>query len=306
MSIVAVIDLGSNTSKLTVIEMPGYKRLHHCVRHTRIAEGMGHGASMSEAAIMRCVQAIQELQEEAAKFSPNHLELVATSAVRDAHNRGVFVDAVYARTGLSVDVLSGAEEARLIALGATTDPTLSDIGDSFSVFDLGGGSLECIDYFRGEVRQLVSLPLGAVRLNERYIEYPEDIIAFNQVDAVFGAVQDCIKDSDFKLQAASHPFIGMGGAFVVARSILAAKKKRPLEHSIPILDARELGDLLTELCGLEIEARAGVAGMTAERADIMPAALAIILAVADMGRVPNFLHSFHNLPYGIAAEFVQN
>lgn len=302
----AIIDLGSNTTKLSVISLPDLRRLAHSARYTRIGRGMKTGSNqLSEASINDCVQAILELIEEAEAHHPVHYELVATSAVREAQNRQTLIDRVHAETGLHIRVLSGLQEAELIGKGVATDSILSDLGGAFTLFDLGGGSLECIDYFGGSARQLASLPLGAVRMTERYISDPKSAIPLHELDAIYEATQESLRSSEFDFSCTTPHFIGAGGAFVVARSLFGAHKGQNSKRTSPIIEVKALGNLFSNMIGLDLKQRCEIPGMDVQRADIMPAALSVLLAVSEFVGIKNFTHSYHNLPFGVVAEYYE-
>ena len=119
----------------------------------------------------RGVQAIQTLVKEAQVFRPSTLSIVATSAVRDAANSSEFGQKIQAQTGLTLRILTGEDEAALIGRGLLCDPGLDQLRD-FYVFDLGGGSLECLSFWDRKLQQALSLPLGCVRLTETYVTDP--------------------------------------------------------------------------------------------------------------------------------------
>lgn len=304
--ILAVIDLGSNTTKLTVLSLPTYQLLHRSARYTRLGQGIHQGGGeLRLDAIARTIEAIRELVDEAERFVPEHYELVASSAVRDAENRDALTTQVKNDLGLDIRVLSGLQEAGYIIEGAMTDPVLSDLGGTFTLIDIGGGSLEAIDSAGGEVKQITSWPLGAVRLTERFLLDPQGVIPFQEIDAVFEHSQNLIRESQFDFARASKPLVGTGGAFIVARAMLAARQQRDIKRSRPLLQVEDMGSLLTEICGCELTERSALPGMSPERADIMPAALATVLAVADLASATTFLHSYHNLPYGLARAWLE-
>src|SRR6202044_3585687 len=94
---------------------------------------------------------------------------VPTSALRDPRNSQAFLEWVRSATGWKVEIISGLEEARLIHLGLVSNlrvdsaPTL--------MLDLGGGSCELTVSTRGQIRETVSLPLGAVRLTDEFLRH---------------------------------------------------------------------------------------------------------------------------------------
>ena len=97
------------------------------------------------------------------------VRVVATSALRDARNSQAFLEWVRSATGWTVEIISGLEEARLIHLGLVSNlridrsPTL--------MMDLGGGSCELTVSSSGHIRDLVSMPLGAVRLTDEFLRH---------------------------------------------------------------------------------------------------------------------------------------
>src|SRR5207249_1268753 len=115
--------------------------------------------------------------------------LVATSAVRDGQNGDAFCRRIHAVTGHAVRVLSGEEEANAIGRGLTTDPALQDTRD-FYVFDLGGGSLECLAFRERRIEQAVSLQLGCVRLMEKLVVDSESPFSMANQAAVIAHTRD--------------------------------------------------------------------------------------------------------------------
>ncbi|MEO7414095.1 MAG: phosphatase, partial [Opitutaceae bacterium] len=172
---VAVIDIGSNSIKVLVAARAAdgsIQSLNYRTIDARISAGLSQAEPrLSEDGIVRGIEAIKSLLADAASFFPQKIILVATSAVRDAQNGGEFRERVRTATGHDIRILSGDEEANLIGRGLTCDPALSTLQD-FYVFDLGGGSLECLAFKERRIVQAVSLQLGCVRLTEKFIRDP--------------------------------------------------------------------------------------------------------------------------------------
>src|SRR4051794_32258423 len=120
-SSVAVVDIGSNSIKVLVAARGADGRpmqLHARTIDARISAGISHGSpQLGDEGMARGLDAIEELLREAARFSPEKIALVATSAVRDAQNGFQFRAQVRAATGHSIRILSGEEEANLIGRG---------------------------------------------------------------------------------------------------------------------------------------------------------------------------------------------
>lgn len=306
---VAVIDVGSNTVKLLVAERDAAGHpaaLHQRTLETRISAGLsGHPPRLSDAGMLAGVGAIEALLHEATSFAPDETILVATSAVRDAANGADFQSRVNHATGHRLRILSGDEEATLIGRGVRSDPALSGL-QAFQLFDLGGGSLECITFREGHAREALSLPLGCVRLTERFVPQPAAPLSSSARDAIADCVRDALRSRE--CVPAKPPVtqaVFAGGTMTTARAILAARAGLPLERFSPVLTVADLARLLDEVAALPLAERLTIPGLSAGRADVFPAALVTILTVAAVGGYPSFQHTFHNLRWGIAADRLQ-
>ena len=300
---VAVIDIGSNSIKILVAASApggGLTLLKTRTIDARISAGISRtNPLLAETGMAAGLDAIRTLLADAAPFTPARTLLVATSAVRDAQNGPEFRTRVQAATGLTIRILTGEEEATLIGRGLTCDPALADLND-FSVFDLGGGSLECLAFRNRQVEQAISLPLGCVRLTEMFVGDASQPITPEALAAIARHTRAAL--GDFRFPAPGSAAIGTGGTLTVARAILAARSGHGVEASQAQVTVTELRDLLVWLAALPLPARQQVPGLPAARADVMPAALATLIALAETGGFDHFRHSFYNLRYGLAAE----
>lgn len=302
---VAVIDLGSNSIKVLVAARGADGRLTALHQHTieaRISAGIGGAVPrLSEEGMTRGLLAVQTLLDSVAPFSPARIAIVATSAVRDAENGPEFRARLRTVTGHGVRLLSGDEEANLIGAGLTCDPDLAGLRD-FTVFDLGGGSLECLSFRNGKLNQEVSLPLGCVRMMEKFSSNPAAAFPAVAAAALASHVKEQLVASGFPLALpADGSAIGTGGTFTTARAILAARARVGFEQSNPILHLAALREL--EFVGqLPLAERRAIVGLPAGRADIFPFALVTVLALAELGGYREFRQSAYNLRWGVAAE----
>ncbi|MEJ1971758.1 MAG: phosphatase [Lacunisphaera sp.] len=302
---VAVIDIGSNSIKVLVAARDATGRLQGLKAKTidaRISAGISEDRPMlGEAGMTRGLAAIQELLADAAAFSPAKTVLVATSAVRDAGNGPDFRARVKAATGHDIRILSGDEEANLIGRGLTSDPTLAGLRD-FYVFDLGGGSLECLSFRDRQITQATSLQLGCVRLTERFIKDPAAPPNQAEASALAVHVRDELKRSGFRFSVVAPAAVFTGGTMSSVRAIKGARQGLTLEETPAIIGVDTFRQLLDELAPLDLEHRKALPGLPPARADVFPAALVTMLTVADYAHVDRFHHSLHNLRWGIADE----
>jgi exopolyphosphatase / guanosine-5'-triphosphate,3'-diphosphate pyrophosphatase len=300
---VGVIDIGSNSIKALVADGTAGSPLVEVASRTleaRISGGIGSGAGgLSPEGMERGVAAVTELAGLARQHHTEALVAVATSAVRDAANGSVFTARVEKACGVRVRILSGEEEATYIGMGLGTEPALAGV-PAFDVFDLGGGSLECLRIAEGKVQFECSLRLGCVRLTERFVAHPRGPFGAAEREAVRAHVTEALLASGFPFPSPGIA-VATGGTMTTARAIAAAARAVPLLDCEAVIPVAHLAALLERAAPLTAEDRARIPGLAASRADVYPAALTTFLAVAALSRVTHFRHSLRNLRWGIAA-----
>ncbi|MSU64588.1 MAG: phosphatase [Opitutus sp.] len=303
---VAVIDIGSNSIKIMVAvrhAAGAVAALHTRTLEARISAGIsGANPALSEEGMSRGLEAIRTLLADATTFGAGRTILVATSAVRDARNGPGFRERVRTETGHTIRILTGLEEASLIGQGLTCDPALDGLQD-FYVFDLGGGSLECLAFRRRQMDQAASLQLGCVRLTERFVVRLDAPLPPDAREAIAAHTRELIARSGFEFSLPGNTVaVGTGGTVATVRAVLAARSGHGYEHSDPVVTAAQLEELLAWLGPMTLAERWRVGGLPSARADIFPTALTTLLALAEYKGIRAFRHSLYNLRYGLAAE----
>lgn len=155
----AVIDIGSNSVRL-MISVDG-KTLFKRVIITRLAEGLCVDGNLADKAIVRTVNAVVQLCSMAKTEKVDKTFIFATAAVRQAKNSVVFTDEIKRMCKISVDVVSGENEAILGAMGAIKN-------GSGIVVDVGGASSEIVKLTENNLEYAKSIDIGCVKLNEMF------------------------------------------------------------------------------------------------------------------------------------------
>ncbi len=307
MPTVAVLDIGSNSIKILVAAPSGPGRLAPLFQQTieaRISAGINATRPvLSEEGMQRGVEAIRQLLAAAAPHAPERAQLVATSAVRDAANGDEFRRRVTQATGFELRILSGEEEANAIGRGLTCDPALADLQD-FYVFDLGGGSLECLTFHDRRVTQSLSLQLGCVRLTERFVSDPAAPLDPSARDAIIHHVEATLRASGVHFDLPYPIAVATGGTLANIRAIRAARAGASIEETSPLITLRQLHELLEQTGAQPLAERRLIPGLPPARADVFPAALATLVALAEHAHLTAFRHSFYNLRFGLAVELL--
>ncbi|MDW8123606.1 MAG: Ppx/GppA phosphatase family protein [Geminicoccaceae bacterium] len=191
----AALDLGTNNCRLLVVEAAddGFVVIDSFARITRLGEGLARHPRLSEAAMARTLAALKVCARIIARHRCAFVRCVATEACRRAVNGPEFVRRVRKVTGLELEILSPAEEARLAMLGCL--PLADPAADRLLVLDIGGGSTDLLWLDRnaspaeGEPGIPFSLPLGVVTLAETFGREVDEPTYARMVDAVHAALE---------------------------------------------------------------------------------------------------------------------
>lgn len=317
----AVIDIGSNSIKLLVAEGENAAPFYEAHSETRLSPSVaGARERISDEAFAAGIAAVADLAAQAAACEPAMLAIVGTSLFRSAENAGEFADAVLRATGTPMRVLSGTQEAELVAAGVATEPAA---GTPCAIFDLGGGSLEFIvKTADGVPARAESRPLGAVRLTRRFFRSPAGKIPSEELAALREFLRGEFESFVVGKIPAEAKVILCGGAVGIcahfARGDLpralvptaagttneptAAGTDEAAHHSVSStqISAALFDDLLKSMCEKTLIERIGI-GVPLKRADIFPAALTVLSELCRAGKISSVLHTRRNLRYGLCA-----
>lgn len=282
----AVIDIGTNSTRLLVAECRGSsvgEVLCRDLRTTRLGEGIGEGRLKPEA-VARTLKVLGEYLEQARSFGAERVVAAATSAVRDAANKGEFLRAAR-ELGVEVEVLSGEEEAYYSYLGASLGLALDPRG--LVVVDVGGGSTEFI-WEGGGSLFCRSVNVGAVRMTEG--GYDEEAIG-QLLEPVLRAV---------KAHAPRH-LVGVGGTVTTCAAVVQGLKvyDPSLVHGF-LLSLEQVEDLLALLSRATLEERRRLPGLQPERADIIVAGVRIVRRIMLGLEIGAMQVSETDIMYGLA------
>ncbi len=263
----AAIDIGTNSVRLLVGEVleSGIREVVRDLSSTRLGEGAGTGY-LQRPSMERTAQAVAGFARRAVQLGAGHITAAATSAVRQAVNREEFLFLVKEKTGLSVRVLSGREEAFLTYRGVVSGLFI-DPGTTL-VLDVGGGSTEFIWLCKGGLCAF-SVEMGAVRLAE------QGRLGLEKLPERLSLVLQKIRQSGNIAEA-----VAVGGtATSLAAVDMGLKIYKPeLVHGYR-LSAPRIYELLAELKAKSCEERQKVPGLMPERADIIVTGTCIIAEV---------------------------
>ncbi|MBM4324839.1 MAG: Ppx/GppA family phosphatase [Deltaproteobacteria bacterium] len=293
---VASIDIGTNTILLLIAEVRRGKLNTLLDRETivQLGEGVHKTGVLSEGAMQRGFQTLKEYLKQCREIGVEKIFAAGTSALREAKNSDLFLQRVKENYGLSIDVISGEEEAWLSFLAVAKD--LNDRERSFLVVDVGGGSTELIHGKDNEILQWTSLPLGIVRFSERFL------------------LSDPVKEAEWKVMAEeirkqlsrfSFPreplsMISIGGTGTALASVELGLEKFIAEKIHRFVLTREaLRDQLALYRSKTFEERKKIKGLPPSRADVILAGGTILYLIMEASECSSCMVSTHGVRYGL-------
>ena len=306
----SAIDLGTNNCRLLVARptRDGFRVIDAFSRIVRLGEGVAESGELSEAAMQRTIDALKICANKIEKRRVTCMRHVATEALRVASNRTSFVERIKHETGLNMEVISAAEEARLAVLGCQT---LIAPGKRHAlVFDIGGGSTELI-WVRVdkpnpiEICGWMSIPWGVVNLTETHREASQNgcRISYQKMVAEVVSHLDSFEEAyqlKNRLKDREVQFLGTSGTVTT----LASLHMRLPRYDRNLIDgawmkADEISSLSREVAAMSEAERASQPCIGRDRCDLVVAGCAILEALLSMWPVEDLRVADRGIREGI-------
>jgi exopolyphosphatase/guanosine-5'-triphosphate,3'-diphosphate pyrophosphatase len=291
------------------------KTLHEDREVTRLGESVFQVGVISPEAMAGTIRALRRFHKAVQLHVVDKVRVVATSAMRDARNAEAFTEWVKSATGWNVEVISGLEEGRLIHLGVVTH----EVGarGRCLLIDLGGGSCEVTLSDKGLIKSMVSMPLGAVRLQQEFLQHDpatkEDIGRLKQyIDRELKRVQRKLGQPRVSLVIATSgtaaALAEASEAIVTAGKKVAPKKRISLEKAerstsslATTEEVRLLADQLAKMTNAQREA---VPGIGPRRSEIIVGGALVYASLLERMGLKGFRYSPLGLRDGMLAQML--
>jgi exopolyphosphatase/guanosine-5'-triphosphate,3'-diphosphate pyrophosphatase len=301
-STLGVIDLGSNTARFVVFEVASarsVRAVYEAKDVPRLGLDPGPNGRLTADTIARGVTTVRRFARLVRSLGLPKTLAVATSAVRDAPNGSEFVREVERATGVLLRIISGAEEARYAYLGVAGAWELqNDI-----VLDLGGGSLQLAEVRDGHLQNSVSLPLGALRLSQRFFEH--DPPKRREWDNLRGHVRETVTSVFDAFGGGPYRLLGIGGTVrSLARASIEMREwpvRRVHGYLLYDHDIEALSELLGEMPAAK---RRAIPGIGSDRADVVLAGIVVLEELLRAAQSDRILVSGTGIREGIALEAI--
>lgn len=294
---IAIIDLGSNSARLVLVNIleGGYFTVFDELKETvRLAQDMQEEAILSPGRIEQTIKTLQMFRRLCDSNKVDKIYAYATAAVRNAKNQHAFLAEVQSRCGFKLEVLEDASEAQLVYQGVINS---MDIPKGL-IMDMGGASTQLVYYNRRNLLGYATIPYGALTLTEKFIddsvgpeERAENIKNFfaSELEKI-----EFLKDMDEDTR-----LIGVGGSFRNLGKISRMLRKYPLDmaHNYCV-SKKDFDSIYNNIKTLDLDKTMKIKGLSSVRADIFPSALAAMSAVIDGLEMPEVIISGSGLREG--------
>jgi hypothetical protein len=274
----AVIDQGTNSARLLVVEPDGEEGLRELARDmviTRLGQDVDRTGRLAPQALERTVAVLAAYGRRARSLHAPRIRVAATAAVRDAANREELEHAVLALAGSNLEVLSGEREAELSFLGAARG---LDAPRPLLVLDIGGGSTELVLGTEGP-DSAISIQMGSVRLTERFVRHdPPDP---GELEAMRAFVLERLGEAEVSVPAReARSLVAVAGTSTTVQAIaLGLEFYDPEAIHRTRLTADEAERVLADLAAMTTPERSALSVMPPGRGDVIVAGAVILATV---------------------------
>ena len=297
---VAALDCGTNSIRLLIAEKnlgaSAFTEISRKMSIVKLGEGVDKNKAFLPDAISRTLAALKAFAAEIAEAKVEKVRFCATSATRDAQNRDEFLIPVAQMLGITPEVISGEEEAKLSFLGATQALSKSD--GPFLVIDIGGGSTEFV-FGVEQVEAARSVNIGCVRMSERH--FKNDPPNQSEIDSARIDIRNAIAQAAevVPIKNAKTLVAVAGTATTVAAAALnLAEYDSELIHlaKISAKETRRVSDWLLSLTRQE---RVDLGYMHPGRVDVIAAGSLVIAEIIEATGLESFTASENDILDGM-------
>ncbi|WP_022849732.1 Ppx/GppA phosphatase family protein [Limisalsivibrio acetivorans] len=295
----ATIDIGSNAVRLLIADVEDGKitnYLQHGRHITRLGDKMGQTGKLSEESVVRTLKALQEFGSTIIEYDCKKLKTVATSAVREAENPELLIDAAK-EMGFDIEVIDGHTEASLIYKGAVSG--IETEHQNTLLFDIGGGSTEFIYAKAGEKPAALSVPLGVVKLADLY-DFSGPCIE-EHMDKMKIPIYNVISEVNKHMNCEPEILIASAGTPTTLAAIdLEMEEYDWKQVNGHVLTREAIGSIFERLSTVSGEERLKIKGMEEGREDLIIPGTLITMEMMDMFGMERLTVSDFGLREGLA------
>lgn len=309
--ILAAIDIGTNSIHMVVVNvqpsLPTFTIIDREKETVRLGNFNESTGGLAADAMERGIEALKRCRAIAESFQAEDIVAVATSAVREARNGNEFIERVQREVGLSVNLISGQEEARRIYLGVLSGVEFQ--GEPHAIIDIGGGSTELILGTGEPHRYLSSTKVGAVRLTSQFVSTnPISDLEFTALQAyVRGVLERNVDGLKRHLKSGeTMRLIGTSGTIECLAALSAYEQLGMVPDPLNgyQMSFKQLQELVERLRESTYTERLDMPEMSARRAEIIVAGAVILQEAMEMLGAENITICERALREGLVVDWM--
>ena len=296
---VAIIDLGSNTVRLSIYTVESTTTFDNLLnkKETVGLAGYIENGSMSEAGIIRAISTLNRFKSICEGFNITDIHVFATAPLRNIDNTNECIDRIKTHTGFDVDLLSGEQEAILDFNGAML---VTDISDGLLI-DIGGGSTELVCFKDRNILQAISLPIGSL---SGYTKCFKTLTpSKKQIKALKAHVNDLLSVADFIKTQHTANAIGVGGSIRAANKCF--KRENGLNDNL-VLTTKQIKDLYKQIKTMDDGGLNLVLKAAPDRIHTIISGMTILTTILDHFDVSNLTVSSYGVREGYLNQWLNH
>ncbi|NCQ98240.1 MAG: Ppx/GppA family phosphatase [Microcystis aeruginosa L211-101] len=309
--ILAAIDIGTNSVHMVVVaiepSLPAFTIIAREKDTVRLGDRDRKTGKLTLVAMERAIAALKRCHDLAISLQADQIIAVATSATREAANGDEFLALIEKEVGISVNLISGQEEARRIYLGVVSGMDFQN--QAHIIIDIGGGSTELILADSQEIRFLSSTKIGAVRLTQDLITTdpisPTELAYLRAYTR--GMLERAGSEIKHHLQLGEVPrLVGTSGTIETLMTIHALEKLGEIPNPLNgyQLTRKDVKELVKRFATLDYHQRLAILGMSDKRAEIILAGSIVLLEAMTMLDVDKLVLCERALREGVIVDWM--
>lgn len=279
---VAAIDVGTNSMRLLIADYEDgdFKNREKHINVTRLGLDVDRDGIIGEGAMQRNLDSLDEFGSLARQEGCEEIWAIGTSALRDSKNSDEFVKRAAEKSGIAVEIISGAAEADMGFIGVLQGLDSKD--ENILVVDIGGGSTEFIVGNKDGIKFIKSENIGALRMTEKFLRQdPVDTLEYGLMENYISEELNDTIDKVCKLNI--KKVVGIGGTITSVAAMLQEMEPYDMEkiHG-SVIRYSEISQLLGSLKNMRLSEKRMIKGLQPQRADIITAGVGILEIILRM------------------------
>lgn len=302
---ISIIDVGTNTFKLTIAEIKkdNFEILEVIKRGVQLGKDSYQSNKISEAAFKRAEKCLLEFADISESYDAKIEQAFATAVVRDSENGQDFVRVMKEKTGIAIQTISGGREAELIMKGVLS--ALPEVTEPVVIMDIGGGSTEFVYVADNKMSWQKSFSIGASRLLQEL--NPSDPVSGDDIKKLHEFLNNELIELEDQFQESSFTLAGSSGSFETFADMIALEinneQQSPSDMAVK-LNKNELKQLFEKLKRSSHEERLKMKGLPFHRVDTIVYSGLMTQWFMERFQPTDVITSYRSMKEGVITEII--